>query len=68
MSMQGHNWCFTVNNYTAEEIVAVKSLEYKYLVIGFEVGEEGTPHLQCYVELTNRRYSTLTVLRRTNEE
>lgn len=46
-----HNWCFTVNNYTDDDIVNVKSLQYKYLVYGYEVGAEGTPHLQCYVEL-----------------
>lgn len=49
-----HNWCFTVNNYTDEDVVAVKSLDYKYLVFGYEVGEQQTPHLQCYVEMTKR--------------
>lgn len=43
--------CFTLNNYTSEEYETLKELctSFKYAVIGEEVGEEGTPHLQCYV-------------------
>lgn len=54
---RGHHWVFTLNNplslgcpdvYT--ETVAVEWLPpHKYLVIGQEVGESGTPHLQGYV-------------------
>lgn len=46
-------WCFTLNNYTEEEKEA--AIEWckskKFYVIGEEVGNEnGTPHLQGYVE------------------
>nr|ATP66720.1 Rep [Rodent circovirus] len=46
-------WCFTINNYTAEEEEKVKALasRAKYLICGREVGENGTPHLQGYVNL-----------------
>ncbi|AXR86430.1 replicase [Bamboo rat circovirus] len=46
-------WCFTINNYTAAEEEAVKSLapEAKYLICGREKGENGTPHLQGFVNL-----------------
>lgn len=37
---------WTLNNYTDEEVALVKALDVKYLSFGFEVGEQGTPHLQ----------------------
>lgn len=43
------NFCFTLNNYTEEEVRIIKDIECKYLVFGFEVGESGTPHLQGYI-------------------
>ena len=39
----------TCNNYEQENVDALKALKYKYLIIGDEVGESGTPHLQIYV-------------------
>lgn len=45
-------WCFTLNNYTDEELVEmVAILEVSCIrgIIGKEIGEEGTPHLQGYV-------------------
>lgn len=45
-------WCFTLNNYTDEDIAALEQWAAKrFLIIGREVGESGTPHLQGYVEL-----------------
>nr|WAE42257.1 MAG: replication associated protein [Cressdnaviricota sp.] len=53
-SNQLKKWCFTWNNYTADEfkalIVKLERMESKYIV-GEEVGEKGTPHLQGYIEL-----------------
>lgn len=50
------NACFTINNYTLEEELHLKSLHPKmsYLVWGKEIGEEGTPHLQGYVEFKEK--------------
>lgn len=47
---RNRNWCFTINNYTSEEFAACCELKCQYIVIGDEKGENGTPHLQGYVE------------------
>lgn len=55
------NLCFTLNNYSEEEYNKLFNMNgVKYIVIGKEVGEEKTPHLQGYVEFTNsKKGSTL---------
>lgn len=46
------NYCFTLNNYTDDELLFLELAEVKYLIFGYEVAPEtGTPHLQGYVEL-----------------
>lgn len=40
-------WCFTLNNYTVDELEELKKVNGKY-VIGFE-GKTATPHLQGYI-------------------
>ncbi len=42
-------WCFTINNYTEQDCVAIKNLPCRYIIAGLEVGESGTPHIQGYV-------------------
>lgn len=42
-------WVFTLNNYDEEDMTNVKNCGYQYVVVGKEVGEAGTPHLQGYV-------------------
>jgi hypothetical protein len=48
------NCCFTLNNYTEDDVNKIQSAPHKYLIIGREIGESGTPHLQGYIELEKR--------------
>lgn len=59
-------WCFVLNNWTEEEYrsIVLYFSEDKY-IIGKEVGDEGTPHLQGHVELKTKR--RLTELKKLNE-
>lgn len=51
-------WCFTINNYTDNDIVTLQALypdTVKYIVFGREVGENNTPHLQGYLHCINKK-------------
>lgn len=56
---RARGWCFTVNNPTVgEEFYA--AIDCKYIIVGDEVGESGTPHHQGYIYCENAlRFSTL---------
>lgn len=48
-------WVFTCNNYTQSNIDCIKLelckiADFAYAIAGHEVGEKGTPHLQCYAQ------------------
>lgn len=55
--MKSRCWCWTLNNYTDEEVQRIRQctragrVRAMGVVFGFEEGEEGTLHLQGYVEL-----------------
>lgn len=55
------NWCWTLNNYTDEELFELETLcdnadnEVRGICWGHEVGDNETPHLQGYLELKIQR-------------
>lgn len=53
--MRHRRWAFTFNNYPKSFLRKIKSKllkkKYTYLVMGQEIGKEGTKHLQCYIEM-----------------
>lgn len=61
MSGQARNYCFTLNNPVQGDPEDILAWECKYVVFGYEKGEEkGTPHLQGYVEFASpKRLRTL---------
>lgn len=51
------NLIVVVNNWKKRDVKLLTSLvatAFRYLLIGYEVGESGTPHLQCYIELRDQ--------------
>lgn len=59
----GKKYVFTLNNYKNEEVEDLKvwcAKVPKFYIFGFEVGEQGTPHIQGYIELlVKKRYTTI---------
>lgn len=51
------NWCLTLNNWCDDEFIRIQDFgrsECGYIIIGKEVGETGTPHLQCYFQCSRK--------------
>jgi hypothetical protein len=52
------NWCMTINNYH-DDVVERFNWELKpmavYYIYGYEIGGNGTPHLQCFFSLKQKK-------------
>jgi len=55
--MQVRSFVFTWNNYKEDSAILIQSefSDARYGVIGYEIGESGTPHLQGFIQLNKRR-------------
>lgn len=56
--MRARHWVLTVNNYVSEDksmFEDIKELS-TYWIYGKEIGENGTPHLQCYLAFKKTIY------------
>ncbi len=56
------HWCLTINNYTKKDSPFKTDTDvlehFAYLILGKEVGDDGTPHLQGYCVYKNRVHLT----------
>ncbi len=52
---RGRSWCFTVNNFSDDDVLVIRRLQQdariRYVVLQEELAESGTRHLQGYLEV-----------------
>ena len=51
--LRSRAWCFTINNYNELQLNKLKEIKYTYIIVGDEVGDSGTSHMQGYIYFAN---------------
>lgn len=59
---RSRSWCFTLNNYTDDDVSLLNQVQCQYIVYGYEIGESGTPHLQGFIYFAEAK--TLSTLKK----
>lgn len=59
---RSRSWCFTINNYTQNDVDLLNQVQCQYIVYGYEIGEAGTPHLQGFIYFADAK--TLTTIKK----
>jgi hypothetical protein len=58
MRSRSRTWCFPINNPNENDLAAVQTLQINeritHAYCGFEIGEQGTPHLQGFLRSANQ--------------
>lgn len=53
--LQARGWCFTINNDHFDDLDTLLERDFQYLIFGFEMGKNKTPHMQGYVYFEKKR-------------
>lgn len=59
---RSRSWCWTLNNWTEDDLQKIKDIGATYTIYGKEVGNSGTPHLQGFSYFPHTR--SLTTLKK----
>lgn len=50
------SYSFTINNHTYKDLSQLLESSFKYLIFGFEIGKDNTPHIQGYIQYYNQKH------------